>query len=89
MKEGVGGKFIALNAPQKKLKIAYTSGLAAYLKAVEEKEANTPKRSRWQEIIKLGLNSTKSKQRELYKESTKLGDGFWGGGLNTDSLVSS
>jgi hypothetical protein len=67
MKEGVGGKFIALNAPQKKLKIAYTSGLAAYLKAVEEKEANTPKRSRWQEIIKPNRNKknyTKKQQNQ-------------------------
>jgi hypothetical protein len=32
---------------------AHTSSLTAHLKAVEEKEANSPKRSRWQEIIKL------------------------------------
>jgi hypothetical protein len=83
------GKLIALSAFIKKLERAYTSSLTAHLKVLQQKEANTPKRSRWQEIIKLGLNSTKSKQRELYKESTKLGDGFWGGGLNTDSLVSS
>ena len=33
-----------------KLKRPYTSSLTAHLK---QKEANTPKRSRWQEIIKL------------------------------------
>jgi hypothetical protein len=27
--------------------------LTGHLKAIEQKEANTPKRSRWQEIIKL------------------------------------
>jgi hypothetical protein len=37
----------------KKLERAYTSSLTAPLKALEEKQANTPKRSRWQEIIKL------------------------------------
>jgi hypothetical protein len=31
----------------------YTSNLTAYQKALEQKEANSPKRSRWQEIIKL------------------------------------
>jgi hypothetical protein len=32
---------------------AYTSSFTAHLKALEQKEANTPKRSRKQEIIKL------------------------------------
>jgi hypothetical protein len=39
--------------PKKKMQRAYTSSLTAYLKALEQKEANTPKRSRRQEIIKL------------------------------------
>jgi hypothetical protein len=47
------GKLIALSGSQKKLERAYTSSLIAYLKALEQKEANTPKRSRWYEIIKL------------------------------------
>jgi hypothetical protein len=39
--------------PQKKiLERAYTSSLTAHLKALEQKEANSPKRSRQQEIIK-------------------------------------
>ena len=49
----VRGKLIALCASQKKVERAYTSSLTAHLKALEQKEANTPKRSRWQEIIKL------------------------------------
>jgi hypothetical protein len=32
---------------------AYTSSLTGHLKALEQKEANAPKRSRQQEIIKL------------------------------------
>jgi hypothetical protein len=52
---------------------AYTSSLAAHLKALEQKETNSPKRSRGQEIIKSGLKSTKWKQQEIYKASTKPG----------------
>jgi hypothetical protein len=39
--------------PKKKLERAYTSSLTAHLKALEQKEANSPKKSRLQEIIKL------------------------------------
>jgi hypothetical protein len=44
---------LALTAFKKKLDRAYTSSLTAHLKALEQKEATSPKRSRWQEIIKL------------------------------------
>jgi hypothetical protein len=53
MKAVVRGKLIALSASKKKLERVYTSSLIAHLTALEQKEANTPKRSRWQEIIKL------------------------------------
>jgi hypothetical protein len=49
----VRGKFIVLSASKRKLERAYTSSLAAHLKALEQKQANSPKRSRRQEIIKL------------------------------------
>ena len=52
MKAVLRGKLIALSAYKKKLERAYTSSLTAHLKALEQKEANTPKRSRWQKIIK-------------------------------------
>jgi hypothetical protein len=48
MKAVVREKLIALSAPKKKLKRAYTSSLTAHLKALEQKEANAPKRSRLQ-----------------------------------------
>jgi hypothetical protein len=35
-----------MSASKKKLKKAYTSNLTAQLKAVKQKEANSPKRSR-------------------------------------------
>jgi hypothetical protein len=54
MKAVLRGKLIALSASKKKLERAYTSGLIAHLKALEQKEANILKRSRWQEITKLG-----------------------------------
>ena len=46
------GKLIALSATKKKPERAYTSSLTAHLKALEQKEANSPKRNRLQEIIK-------------------------------------
>jgi hypothetical protein len=46
-------KLIALSAAKKKLYWAYTNSLTAHLKALEEKETNSSKRSRGQEIIKL------------------------------------
>jgi hypothetical protein len=61
--------------PKKKLKRAYISSLTAHLKALEQKEANIPKRSRWQEIIKLRAEINQIETKELYKESTKTGAG--------------
>jgi hypothetical protein len=52
MKAVLRGKLIGLSAPKKKLDRAYTRSLTAHLKALEQKEANSLKRSRRQEIIK-------------------------------------
>jgi hypothetical protein len=46
MKAVLRGKLIALSASKKKLERAYTKSLTAHLEALEEKESNTPKRSR-------------------------------------------
>jgi hypothetical protein len=75
MKSVVRGSLIALSASKKKLKRAYTNSLTAHLKALEQKEANTPKRSRQQEIIKLRAeinqieteNYTKNQQKKINK----------------------
>ena len=53
MKAVLRGKLIALSASKKKLERAYTSSLTAHLESLELKEANSPKRSRQQEVIKL------------------------------------
>jgi hypothetical protein len=46
MKATLRGKLVALSVSKKKLDKAYASSLTAHLKALEQKEANTPKRSR-------------------------------------------
>ena len=53
MKAFLRGKLIALSASKKKLEKAHISSLTTHLKALEQKEENSPKRSRQQEIIKL------------------------------------
>ena len=54
IKTMLSGKLIALSTSKKKLERVYTSSLTEHLKILEQTEANIPKRSRWQEIIKLG-----------------------------------
>ena len=53
MKAFLIGKLIALSASKKKLEKTHISSLTTQLKGLEKKEANSPKRSRRQEIIKL------------------------------------
>ena len=54
MNSVIRGKFKPQSAVQvKKLDRFYTSNLTEYLRTLEQKEANTPKRSRWEEIVKL------------------------------------
>jgi hypothetical protein len=45
MKAVLRGKFITLSALVKKLERSYTNNLTAHLIALEQKEANSPKRS--------------------------------------------
>jgi hypothetical protein len=45
MKTVLRRKLIALNTSKKKLELEYTIRLIAHLKALKQKEANTPKRS--------------------------------------------
>jgi hypothetical protein len=69
MKAVLRGKLIALGASKKKLERAYTTSLRAYLKAQEQKEANTPKRSRQQEIIKLRAEINQIETKNIYKKN--------------------
>ena len=64
MKAVLRGKFIALSALVKKLELSYTNYLTAHLKALEQKKANSLKRSRREEIVKLRakINQIKTKK---------------------------
>ena len=53
MKAVLRGKFIALSAYIKNLEKSHTSYLTEHLKNLDQKESNSPRRSRQQEIIKL------------------------------------
>jgi hypothetical protein len=63
----------ALSAYKKKLERSYTSSLTEHLKALEQKEANIPKRSRQQEIIKLRaeINQIQTKRTTQRINKTK------------------
>ena len=76
MKVVVRGKHMAVCASKKKLERAYTSSLTAHLKALEQKEANTPKRSRGQEIIKLRAEINQVETKRTVQRITKSGAGF-------------
>jgi hypothetical protein len=72
MKAVLKGKLIALSVSKKKLERAYTSSLTAHLEALELNEANSAKRSRRQEIIKLrGEINQVERKINLFKESAK------------------
>jgi hypothetical protein len=53
MKTVLRGKVIELSVLIKKLERSYTMKLTAHLRAIEQKDTNTPKRSRRQKIVKL------------------------------------
>jgi len=65
------GKLIALSACRKKQERAYISSLTAHLKALEQKEAKTPRRSRRQEIIKLRAEINQVETKRTIQESTE------------------
>jgi hypothetical protein len=50
-------KTYTLSASKKKLERTYTSSLTAHIEALKLKEENSPKRSRWQEVIKLRVEN--------------------------------
>lgn len=59
LKAVLRGKFIALIDFIKKFESSHIRNLITHLKILEQKEANTPKRSRQQEIIKLRAEISK------------------------------
>ena len=71
------GKLIALSASKKKLERAYTSSLTAHLKTLEQKEANTPKRNRLQEIIKLRAEINQTETKRTIQRINKIRSWFF------------
>ena len=67
MKAVLRGKFTALSAYKKKLGKPYSSELAEHLKTLGQKEANSPRRSRWWEIIKLRAEIKKIETKKITK----------------------
>ena len=69
MKAVLREKFIPLNALVKKLERAYPNNLTAHLRALEQRETNSPKRSRRQEIVKLRakINQIETKNQHNQK----------------------
>jgi hypothetical protein len=64
MKAFLRRKLIALSASKKKLERVHTSSLTRHLKYLQQKGANSPKRRRWQEMIKLNgeINQVETKR---------------------------
>ncbi|MFP9035599.1 hypothetical protein, partial [Enterococcus faecalis] len=77
MKAVIRGKLIALSACRKKQERAYVSSLTAHLKALEQKEANTPRRSRRQEIIKLRAEINQVETKRTIQRINKTKNWFF------------
>jgi hypothetical protein len=71
------GKLIGLSASKVKLERAYTSSLTAHLKALEQKEASTPKSSGWQEIIKLRAEINQVETKRTIQRINKIRSWFF------------
>jgi hypothetical protein len=70
-------KLIALSASKKKWEMSHTSNLRAYLKALEQMESNTAKRSRWQEIIKLRAEINQIETKRTMQRINKIKSWFF------------
>ena len=71
MKAVLRGKFVKLSVFIKKFETSHTSNLTTHLKALEQKKANTPKRSRQQEIIKLRAEINQLETKRTMKRIKK------------------
>jgi hypothetical protein len=71
------GKLTVLSASKKKLGRGYTSSLIAHLEALEQKEANSPKRSRPQEIIKLRAEINQIETKRTIQRINKTRNWFF------------
>ena len=72
MKAVLQGKYIALTLLIKKLERSYTYNSTAYPKALEQKEANTPRRSRRQEIIKFRTEINQLETKRMIQQTKNI-----------------
>jgi hypothetical protein len=77
MKTFLRGKLINLSVPKKKIERVHISSLTTHLKSLEQKEANSPKMSRWQEIIKLRDNINKVERRRTIQRINQMRSWFF------------
>jgi ATP-dependent protease ClpP protease subunit len=71
------GNLIALSTSKKKLEMSYPSNLTAHQIALEQKEVNTPMRSRWQEIIKLRAEINQAETKRTIQRIDQIGSWFF------------
>jgi hypothetical protein len=71
MKAVLRGKSIVLSALVKKLERSYTNNLTTHLRAIEHKEANSPRKSRMQEIVKLSVEINQIETNKIMKRISK------------------
>jgi hypothetical protein len=76
MKAVLRGKFIALSALVKKLERSYTNNLTAHKRTLEQKEANSPKRSRRQEIVQLRAKINQIETKKTIQRVSKTRSWF-------------
>ncbi|KAL6082582.1 hypothetical protein STEG23_001613 [Scotinomys teguina] len=77
MKAVLRGKFIALNAHMKRLENSHINDLTAHLKALEREEANSPRRNRCQEIIKLRVETNKIETKKTIQRINETKSWFF------------
>ena len=77
MKAFLRVKLIVLSGSKKKLERAHTSSLRTHLKALEQKEANSPRRSRQQEIINLRGEINQVETRRTIQRINQLRSWFF------------
>ena len=77
MKAFLRGKLMALSASKKKLERAHFGSLKTHLKSLKQKEANSLKRSRWQEIIKIRGEINQVETRRTIQRINQSRSGFF------------
>jgi hypothetical protein len=87
MKAVLKGKFIALSALLKKLEGSYTNNLTAQLRALEKKEANSPKMTRRQEIVKLRAKINQIETKKTIQRISKTKSWFFERMKKIDKLL--